>query len=230
MPRLGILGGTFDPVHLGHLASAHDTAVAFELSRVLLVLSARPPHKRGTRPASIEDRLQMLRLAAAEDPLFAISDIEVRRSGPSYMSDTLVELSHERPGDELFLILGADAYDLIDTWHRPERLLERANLIVTSRPGEPTRSSPLLPPVAARVACCYDPRIGCYVHQSGHVLRAHQIDGLDISASQVREFIARRSHAETAARVEELARFTGRDVAEYITRKSLYETPASRAS
>jgi nicotinate-nucleotide adenylyltransferase len=228
--RLGILGGTFDPVHLGHLTSAHHTAAAFELGRVLLVLSARPPHKRDAQPASIKHRLEMLRLAAADDPLFTISEIEVRRSGPSYMSDTLAELSRECPGDELFLILGADAYDLIDTWHRPASLLATANLIVTSRPGEPARSSPLLPPVAARVACCYDPRISCYVHQSGHVLRAHQIDGLDISASQVREFIACRAQTETAARVEKLARFTGRDVAQYIIRNRLYEAPASRAS
>jgi len=225
--RLGILGGTFDPVHLGHLASALDTAAAFDLGRVLLVLSARPPHKRGANPASIEDRLAMLRLAVADQPLFEISEIEVHRSGPSYTSDTLIQLSHERPDDALFLILGADAYELIDTWHHPGSLLETANLIVTSRPGEPASDSPVLPPVAARSACCYDPRIGCYVHQSGHVLHTHQIDGLDISASRVRELIAHDPGMEPSARVDELARLTGRDVAEYIATHGLYETASS---
>jgi nicotinate-nucleotide adenylyltransferase len=122
-PRIGILGGTFDPVHRGHLASALDTANAFALGRVLLVLSARPPHKDESAHASIEDRLAMLRLAVAGEPLLEASDMEARRPGASYTVDTLREVGRTHPGSDLFLIVGIDAWREVDTWHRPEDLL-----------------------------------------------------------------------------------------------------------
>jgi nicotinate-nucleotide adenylyltransferase len=211
--RLGILGGTFDPVHLGHLQAARDTAAACALDRVLLVLSARPPHKPQAAPASVNDRLAMLELAAADDPLFVVSDIEARRDGPSYMVDTLAELARESPQTTLALIMGYDAYRDIDTWHRAGDLLELADLIVTSRPEVPLTEA-VEPPIAARKACCYDPGIGCHVHSSGHSLRFHQLStGLSVSASAVRAF---------RQRGDDIRPLVGAPVAAYIERLGLY--------
>ena len=188
-PRIGILGGTFDPVHRGHLASALDTANAFALGRVLLVLSARPPHKDESAHASIEDRLAMLRLAVAGEPLLEASDMEARRPGASYTVDTLREVGRTHPGSELFLIVGIDAWREVDTWHRPEDLLGLASVIVTSRPGAEFSRTDVIPPVAARSGCCYDSSISSYVHRSGHRLTAHQIAGVDVSSTDVRRRI-----------------------------------------
>ncbi len=216
--RLGILGGTFDPVHLGHLQAARDTAAACDLDEVLLVLSARPPHKPQAEPAPIADRLQMLELATAGDPLFEVSDIEARRSGPSYMMDTLSALAEQHSDTRLALIMGYDAYTDIDTWYRAGDLLELADVIVTSRPDHARRAptTPLKPPIAARNACCYDPDIGRYIHSSGHSLRYHQLTtGLSISASAVR--------AQRAAK-QDITDLVGSRVADYIEKRQLYVT------
>ncbi len=139
--RLGILGGTFDPVHVGHIASATEIARAFALTRVLLVLSARPPHKTAGEAAPAADRWKMLELAAAEanasspDVVFEPCDIEMRRDAPSWTVDTLKEIAKSHPHSDLFLILGADAYAEIDSWSRPGEIPALANIVVTTRPG-----------------------------------------------------------------------------------------------
>jgi len=223
-PRLGVLGGTFDPVHLGHLASAREVAAAFALDRVLLVLSARPPHKSVEDAAPAELRWQMLKLAVetsaalpASVPLEA-SDIEIRRNGPSFTVDTLRELAEKHPGAELFLILGIDAYTEIDTWHRPGEILELASIIVTSRPGRDKAGdfaggAPPLPPVAARARARYDPAIGAHVHTSGHTIRGHRIRGIEVSATDIRRRV------RSGLPVESL---TGEAVARFITEHHLY--------
>lgn len=166
----------------------------------------------------------MLELAAGDDPLFEVNDLEVRRSGPSYMVDTLEELHAKEPDAELFLILGVDAYSIIDTWHKSGELLAQASIIVTTRPGEPGGETAPLPPVAARESCWYHPPIDGYRHSSGHTLRAHQIDGLEVSASQVRAVAARSSREglSAAARIEALTPLTGPAVAAYIVDRDLY--------
>ncbi len=214
-PRLGVLGGTFDPVHLGHLASARACSHVFELEYVLLLLSARPPHKKQRAEASIEDRLRMLEMSAAGDPRLRVCDLETRRRGPSYMSDSLAELAGIYWEHSLYLILGSDAYREIDSWHSPELLLQRANLIVTSRPGRSSQHprEELRPPVAAQQACCYDPAIEGYVHSSGHRLIEYNLAGVDVSASEIR----RRVRAG-----ETLDSLTGAAVAAYIDSHGLY--------
>jgi len=184
--RLGILGGTFDPVHLGHLASAREVAAAFDLDRVLLLLSARPPHKPKDNPAPVAPRLEMLALAVADDPLLRTFDLEVRRPGPSYTVATLKELVGVYPGADLYLILGADAYAEIDTWSRPEELPRLCNIIVTSRPGCASEAALPPAPVAARDRTRYDPAVGCHLHESGHVILGHRIRGIEASASEIR--------------------------------------------
>ncbi len=132
--RIGILGGTFDPIHLGHLAAARAAADCAGLDRVLVIPSARPPHRRNAL-ASPELRLEMSRLAVDGDPRLEVCDVEVRRGGVSYTADTLAELKRRYPADELFLILGWDAARLFSTWKRPDGVRRLASFVVVSRPG-----------------------------------------------------------------------------------------------
>lgn len=132
--RIGILGGTFDPIHAGHLAAARVAMECARLDRVLFVPSATPPH-RGPADARAEDRLEMARLAVGSESRFEVSDVEVRRGGKSFTSDTVRELKRAHPQDELFLILGWDAARLFSTWHEPDRILADASIVVIGRPG-----------------------------------------------------------------------------------------------
>lgn len=132
--RLGILGGTFDPIHVGHLAAANAAIECAHLDRVLFVPSAQPPH-RAAAQAPADDRLAMTRLAVNGEPRFEVSDVEIERGGRSYTVDTLDELRRIHPGDELFLILGWDAARLFRTWHEPERVSALASLVIVDRPA-----------------------------------------------------------------------------------------------
>lgn len=129
-----MVGGTFDPVHLGHLGLAEAALRCARLDRVLLVPAAAPPHRDPAR-ASAEDRLRMCRLAAAGDPRLEVSDLELRRRGPSYTVETLAELARDNPTAELFLVLGWDAARELRSWHEPERVLELSTLVIVPRPG-----------------------------------------------------------------------------------------------
>ena len=135
-----MVGGTFDPVHLGHIAMAEAAAGCAGLDKVLLIPSATPPH-RGPAGAGAEDRLKMCRLAATGHPLLEVSGLEVARPGPSYTVDTLSNLRRLRPADQLFLILGWDAARELQSWHQPDRVLELAGLVIVPRPGlaDPSR-------------------------------------------------------------------------------------------
>ena len=130
---LGVFGGTFDPVHCGHVAVADALMRALPLSRIIFVPAARPPH-RPAPTACARDRLAMLRLALASDRRFAIDETEYEREGPSYMVDTLAVLRarHEEP---LALILGMDAFVSLPAWHRWRRILGLAHVVIVSRPG-----------------------------------------------------------------------------------------------
>jgi nicotinate-nucleotide adenylyltransferase len=134
--KLGVMGGTFDPIHLGHVAMAEAAADCAGLDRVLLVPASVPPHRAAaTAPAG--DRLAMTRLAASGHPRLEVSDVELRRPGPSYTVDTLRALARERPGAELHLLLGWDAARDILAWRAPDEVLRLARPVVVSRPGYP---------------------------------------------------------------------------------------------
>lgn len=132
--RIGILGGTFDPIHLGHIAAARAAMECAHLDRVLFIPTGEPPH-RSPAVAGAGDRLEMSRLATAGDLRFEVSDRELRRTGPSYTVDTLRELRDLYPDDELFLILGWDAAKLLPTWHAPEEVRRLASIVIVTRPG-----------------------------------------------------------------------------------------------
>ena len=134
--RVGVLGGTFDPIHMGHVEVAKAAMECARLDRVLFVPSAQPPH-RAAAEASAEDRLAMSRLAVDGDSRLEVSDVEVKRGGKSYTVDTLQELHRSLPDDELFLILGWDAARLFRTWHQPEGVSGLASFVIVGRPGMP---------------------------------------------------------------------------------------------
>ena len=135
MRRIGVFGGTFDPPHVGHLALAEWAREALSLDRVIFVPAARPPHKRGKRMSAAEDRVAMTRLAVRGNRAFAVSTIEVRRTGPSYTVDTLRALARAHPRAQLWLLMGEDSLREFHTWHAPERILALARLAVAGRPG-----------------------------------------------------------------------------------------------
>jgi nicotinate-nucleotide adenylyltransferase len=133
--RIGVLGGTFDPVHNGHLHIANALRAALDLERVVWVPAGRPPHKAGQIVSSDRDRLAMLDLALAGSATDEISTIDIDRSGPSYTADTLEILAERFTPARLFFLMGEDSLRDLPTWHDPARLLRVAELAVAARPG-----------------------------------------------------------------------------------------------
>jgi nicotinate-nucleotide adenylyltransferase len=133
--RIGILGGTFNPPHLGHLVCAQEAYLRLRLEKVFLIPASIPPHKPITEEPGIEHRLEMCRLAIGGDDRFEVSDIEARREGPSFTVDTLEELHAHQPQSEFFLIVGGDIAAEFASWREPERVLALATLAVAERPG-----------------------------------------------------------------------------------------------
>ncbi len=133
--RLGILGGTFDPIHMGHLRMAEAVYRRMGLEQVLFVPAYMPPHKLGMYYAAAGERYAMTELAVAAYPHFVVSDIELRRSGVSYTIDTLRELRRLYPLRELYFIIGADSLAQLHTWHNIEEMLELITFVAAGRPG-----------------------------------------------------------------------------------------------
>jgi nicotinate-nucleotide adenylyltransferase len=133
--RIGVLGGTFDPVHFGHLIMAEQCREQAALDQIWFLPSARPPHKLDQPLTPFDHRAEMLALAIAGQPAFRVEKIEKDRPGPSYTADTLDELNQLHPGNEWFLLVGSDTLADLPTWHEPARIIERAGLLVVARPG-----------------------------------------------------------------------------------------------
>ncbi len=133
---VGILGGTFDPIHYGHLRSALELLQQFDFDHIRLIPSARPPHRPQPK-ATPEQRVMMLHLAIKNSQQFVVDDCELKRDGPSYTVDTLRSLKQEMPEQPLYLILGSDAFSHLSTWHQWQQLLDLSHIIVIARPEQP---------------------------------------------------------------------------------------------
>lgn len=133
--RVGILGGTFDPVHTGHLILAEQGREQARLDEVWFVPAAHPPHKDEPDLTRFEQRVEMLALAIAGNPAFRIDELEKERPGPSYTADTLAELRRRNPAHEFMLLIGSDTLLDLPHWYQPLRVLEHAGLLVMTRPG-----------------------------------------------------------------------------------------------
>lgn len=134
--RVGILGGTFDPIHVGHLMMAEAVRGEYQLDEILFIPAASPPHKEGQRITSAEHRYLMTVLATLSNPHFFVSDLEMKRPGPSYTIDTIYALRYEFPKTAFSFIIGTDVIAEIATWDRVEELLTLCPFIAASRPGE----------------------------------------------------------------------------------------------
>jgi nicotinate-nucleotide adenylyltransferase len=168
---VGIMGGTFDPIHFGHLSAAEEARVRFQLERVIFVPNRQAPHKKDYRVTAAERRWDMVVLATASNPHFETSRVELDRPGPSYSADT-VRILREQLGDgaALYFITGADAVLEILTWHEPERLIAHCEIIAVTRPGyDLKRLEAALP---------------AHFRERTHVLSA---PGLDISSTELRK-------------------------------------------
>jgi nicotinate-nucleotide adenylyltransferase len=129
------LGGSFNPIHVGHLICARAAAEAMGLDCVTLIPSAQPPHKpNDSSIAPAADRLAMCRLAVAEDPFFAVDDRELHRAGPSYTLDTVRQLRQDDAG-EIYWLIGADMLAILPQWHQPQSLLQEVAFVIMARPG-----------------------------------------------------------------------------------------------
>lgn len=153
---VGILGGTFDPIHCGHLVIAEDCWYQLELDEVLFVPAGDPPHKRGRVISPAADRVAMVALAIADNPHFRLSRVEVDRPGVSYSVDTVARLREELgPETRLFFIIGGDMLRDLPSWHEPDRLADLCEIVAVNRPGYPplnlTRLNPAIPRAAERI-------------------------------------------------------------------------------
>lgn len=199
--KIGVLGGTFDPVHMGHLIIAEEARGSLNLSEIILVPAGQPLLKPARPITPAEHRLQMLHLAIADKPYFKVSVIEVERPGPSYAVDTIAELRCQYGSeDEIFFILGWDSLVQLPEWREPLRLIELCYLVAVPRPGYPHPGLKALeasiPGISQRVVFLEKPEI-------------------DISASAIREL---------AARGLSLRQLVPEPVEDYIRQHKLYST------
>jgi len=180
--KVGVLGGTFDPVHNGHLMVAEQVRIHLSLAEVLFVPAGQPWQKNDQPISSAEHRLQMLRLALADKPNFKLSTIEVERAGPSYTVDTIAELrSQLGTEDELFFIVGWDSLAGLPRWREPSRLVELCSLVVVPRPGyvppELKALEGLIPGLSRSLTLLDEPEIDV----SASAIRQRVAEGLSIS-------------------------------------------------
>lgn len=185
---IGILGGTFDPIHYGHLRPADQVLLVLGLDEVRLVPAAIPPH-RIAPVAACKHRLRMVELAVAEWPGLHVDDRETRMNGPSYTVRTLESMRVEFGGRQLCLLMGADAFYGLESWYRWEQLLELAHIIVMQRPGWPLPGPAAKLPVWARARVGRDK--GQLLDKSTGLIMFHQVDPQDISGSRIRSMIAK---------------------------------------
>ena len=199
--RVGVLGGTFDPVHLGHLILAECCREQCRLDQVRFLPAAVPPHKQTQERTVAENRVEMLELATAGHPAFVVDRYEVDRGGVNYTVDSLAHLDEERPEDELFLLLGADMLHDLPTWRNAAGVCQLAIPIVAQRPGEPEPDFDCLAQVASaeRILSMRD-----------HQVKMPQIG---LSSSEIR----RRAAAGLSIRY-----LTPRAVEQYIKTHGLY--------
>ncbi len=187
--KLGILGGTFNPIHLAHLRIAEEVREACALDQVLFIPAAVPPHKAVPEDVPFAHRLTMVEAAIATNPFFAVSDIENRRAGKSYSVDTLEALHRERPGDEFYFIIGMDSFRDLESWKDYRRLFELCNIVVAARPGVVVGDPKSLLPIADMKEFCYNCASKTLRHHSGTSVIFVEETFLDISSTRIRQLV-----------------------------------------
>ncbi|MFZ3114676.1 MAG: nicotinate-nucleotide adenylyltransferase [Syntrophales bacterium] len=184
--KWGILGGTFDPIHIGHLRGAEEIGEAFSLERVIFIPASQPPHKETPQVTSFAQRARMVQLAIVGQPIFSFSDLEGKRAGPSYAVETVGELLSQNRGLELYFIMGQDAFQEIKTWKDWEKLLLSCHTVVMTRPGyQNTAPADVLPPAFA-CQFLYNEAQNGYQGPTGQTIYFRPVTLLDVSSSELR--------------------------------------------
>lgn len=186
MTTIGIFGGTFDPIHFGHLRTAFELLQALQLNEIRFMPAGNPPH-RETPVASAEERLAMVRAATQGQPGFTVDDREIRREGLSYSVDTMRTLRADFTDDSLCLIVGMDAFLGLPKWHQWRELLELAHLVVAHRPGW---RAPSMGPLGELLVDRGTGRIGDLHESRAGRIFIHAVTQLEISSTEVRKLIA----------------------------------------
>ncbi|MEE8575219.1 MAG: nicotinate-nucleotide adenylyltransferase [Thermodesulfobacteriota bacterium] len=183
-----IMGGTFDPIHYGHLRGAEEVRETIKADKVLFIPAAVSPNKTEDEAAPAEDRLEMVRLATKDNPKFEVSDMEIKRGGKSYTIDTLKELQKEHPeGTLLTLVIGSDSYNDIMTWHEYASIFSYASIVILPRPRHVPKKIEKFLPVELAQEFWYDEGKSAYKHNdSGNVVFCLDSTTLDISSTAVR--------------------------------------------
>ncbi len=187
--RIGVFGGTFDPIHYGHLRLAEEARESFCLDMILFIPASVPPHKTHKKVSHIEHRLEMVRRAVAENPAFQVSDLECSRPGVSYSVETLRLMQQmQGPEVEMFFLAGLDAFLNIHTWKAFPELFEMSNWIVLGRSGfRPSGKRAL--PAKLRSIFRYDSKERAWVHPSGHRVFFRGFRSLDVSGTEIRALL-----------------------------------------
>jgi nicotinate-nucleotide adenylyltransferase len=213
--KWGLFGGTFDPIHIGHLRCAAEMQEIFNLNRIIFVPASRPPHKLNAAITPFYHREQMIRLAIEGNPDFSFSDVENRREKTSYSVETVEYILEKyRLTDlELYFIVGQDAFHAIRTWKDWDRLLLMCNFTVMTRPGYDNRGLEeiLGPEFASRFS--YDKGIEAFRGPTGHAIFFREVTFLDISSSNIRQRAKER---------RDIRYLVPDDVRHYIVKNSLY--------
>lgn len=187
--KLGLLGGTFNPIHLAHLRIAEEAREAAGLDQVLFIPAADPPHKPLAGDVTFGMRYEMVQQAVVDQPAFAMSDIEARLGGKSYTVKTLPALQAERPGDELFFIIGSDSFLELGLWHQYAEIFSLTSLVVVGRPGKNITNPLQQLPEAVRSDFLLE-TANLLRHRSGNTICFTQGVHLDIASSRLRELVA----------------------------------------
>ena len=183
MRKIGIFGGTFDPIHYGHLRPALEILDALSLDSMRFIPAGQPPHRRApTAPAEL--RLAMVKAAVQGEPRFQVDERELQRSGPSYMVDTLAELRRELPGEVLVLVLGTDAFLGLPGWERWREIFDIAHVAVAHRPGWWLQAEGEL---ASLLAERFDADVGRALKKPAGSILLRPVTQLEISATRIRE-------------------------------------------
>lgn len=215
--RVGLFGGTFDPIHLGHIQVATEIKKSFDLDQLYMIPSAIPPHKKRQGVADAQDRLNMTRIAVSNREGFLVSDVELSRSGPSYTIDTIDHFRRVFPKNTpIFLILGMDAFLEIDTWMSYSKLFQRLPLIIMSRPGtEHVSFQQLTTYIQDKISKNYQfqQNKNRFVHQTKQPINLVTVTPYDISSTSIRNLIFQKKPTQDLIPEE---------IEHYIKKKGLY--------
>lgn len=216
--RIGLFGGTFDPVHLGHLRAAEEVRETLDLSSVWFVPSAIPPHKHKEVTPSAH-RLGMLEIAIDPNPFFGVNTYEIEKKSTSYTIETLRHLTSAHPDAEFYFIVGSELFSHIETWKDYKELFTLSNFAVISRPGREDEDFPPLP-LALNKDFSYhnsEDNVISYINRYSKVIALTRFRGLEISSTEIRTYV----NEGTSVRY-----LVPDGVAEYISANKLYDTEA----